>query len=124
MPTPRSTLGSAGERAARRFLVQRGFEWIESNWRCPSGEFDLVMWDSAELVFVEVKLRHGEAAGRAEEGITYAKGNKLLAAGAKYLQEHQEVGDPIWRVDLVAITLDRSGKVARISHIENVVITG
>jgi putative endonuclease len=124
MPTPRSTLGAAGERAARRHLEQQGFRWIESNWRCAAGEFDLVMWDHAELVFIEVKLRHGENAGRAEEGITAAKGRKLLAAGARYLQEHPDTGDPIWRVDLVAITLDRSGKVERLTHIENAVVTG
>jgi putative endonuclease len=124
VPTPRSKLGTAGEQAARRYLEQHGLTWIENNWRCPSGEFDLVMRDATELVFVEVKVRHGESAGRAEEGITFAKCKKLLAAGAAYVQVHPDVGDLIWRIDLVAITLDRSGKVERITHIENAIVTG
>jgi hypothetical protein len=35
---------------------------------------------------------------------------------------HPELGDPIWRIDLVAITLDRTGKVERISYTANAVV--
>ena len=81
------------------------------------------MQDRGELVFVEVKTRRGEAAGRAEESISVSKGRKLLASGAWYLAEHSEAGDPIWRVDLIAITLAKSGAIERISHVENAVVT-
>ena len=124
MPTPRSKLGSAGEALARRHLETQGLEWVSSNWRCSAGEIDLVMRDGAELVFVEVKLRRGEMAGRAEDSISAAKGKKLLAAGDWYVEAHPEVGDPIWRIDLVAITLDRAGRVERVTHVANAVVDG
>ena len=124
MPTSRARLGSAGEMAARRHLERNGYVWVESNWHCPAGEIDLVMRDGAEIVFVEVKTRRGESAGRAEEAITLSKGRKLLDAGAWYLQAHAEVGDPIWRVDLIALTLDRSGRVERLTHVSNAVVEG
>jgi putative endonuclease len=117
-------LGSAGELAARRHLERAGYVWVESNWRCPAGEIDLVMRDGPELVFVEVKTRRGERTERAEEGITNSKGRKLLAAGDWYLQAHPDFGDPIWRVDLVALTLDRSGRVERLTHVANAVVDG
>lgn len=124
MPTRRSKLGAAGEGAARRYLERKGYEWLESNWRCAAGEIDLVMRDGDELVFVEVKTRRGEAAGRAEESVSPSKGARLLAAGSWYLQEHPELGDPVWRIDLLAITLDRSGAVERITHEANAVVAG
>jgi putative endonuclease len=96
--------------------------WIESNWRCRAGEIDLVMRDGDELVFVEVKLRRGEAAGRAEEAVNASKATKLLRSGSWYLAEHSELGDPTWRVDLLAITLDRSGRIERVSHLVNAVV--
>lgn len=124
MPTKRSTLGSVGEGIARRLLEAQGLSWVESNWHCLAGEIDLVMRDGDELVFVEVKLRRGDMAGRAEESISPSKGKKLLATGGWYVEAHPEVGDPIWRIDLLAITLDRSGRVERVSHVPNAVVAG
>lgn len=124
MPTRRTSLGFAGEGIARRYLENRGLSWVESNWHCLAGELDLIMRDGAELVFVEVKTRRGEGAGRAEESISPAKGRKLLAAGAWYVQDHPELGDPIWRIDLVAITLDRTGQIERLNHEANVIVEG
>lgn len=123
MPTPRSTLGTIGEEIARRRLEAIGYVWIESNWFCQSGEIDLVMRNGDEITFVEVKTRRGDAAGRAEESVSVSKGRKLLASGSWYLQQHPALGDPIWRVDLVAITLSRDGAVARFNHIVNAVVS-
>lgn len=124
MPTPRSKLGTSGEAVARRHLESLGFEWIESNWRCAAGEIDLVMRDRGELVFVEVKTRRGDDAGRAEESISPNKSRRLLSSGNWYIQTHPDLGDPIWRIDLVAITLDGVGKVDRVTHVENTVVSG
>lgn len=118
---PRRGLGTAGEGHARRHLEAQGLVFVEANWRCRAGELDLVMRDCNEVVFVEVKTRHGEATGRAEEGVSSAQARRLLRAAGAYLAQHPEVGDPIWRIDLVAITLDRTGAVRRVSHIPNAI---
>ncbi|CAA9583025.1 MAG: hypothetical protein AVDCRST_MAG87-3603 [uncultured Thermomicrobiales bacterium] len=119
--TPRRLLGTAGEGHARRYLETRGLDYLESNWRCPSGELDLVMRDGDELVFVEVKTRRGDGMGSAEEGVSVAQSRRLLRAAAQYIAMHPGVGDPVWRIDLVAITLDRSGAVSRVSHAANAI---
>ncbi len=82
------------------------------------------MRDGDELVFVEVKTRVGAARGSAEEALSEAKARKLAVAAEWYLADHPELGDPIWRIDLVAITLDRSGRVLRFSHIANAALIG
>ena len=123
-PTPRRRLGDRGEGLARRFLEAKGYAFVAANWRCAAGERDLVMRDGAEVVVVEVKLRRGEAMGRAEDAITGAKGRRLLAAGEWFVAERPELADAIWRIDLVAITLDGAGAVARVTHVENAVGVG
>lgn len=123
-PTPRRRLGDRGEERARRYLEGKGYVFVAANWRCPAGELDLVMRDGAEVVFVEVKTRRGEAAGRAEEAISPAKGRRLLATGEWFLAGEPTLAEAIWRVDLVAITLHGGGGVRRLTHLVNAVTTG
>ena len=106
--TPRRLLGDRGEGHARRYLEARGLIFLAANWRCRAGELDLVMRDDGELVFVEVKTRHGEAMGRAEEAISAAQSQRLLRAAGSYLAAHPEHGDPIWRI----ATSSRSHSIA------------
>jgi len=112
-------LGRDGETIAVSELQRRGLQLVETNWRCQFGELDAVMWDGDELAFVEVKTRVGATHGAAEESLTPAKARKLAVAAEWYLSDHPEIGDPIWRIDLVAITLDRQGEVVRFTHIAN-----
>jgi putative endonuclease len=118
------SLGPTGEQEARTYLESKGMQFVTANWRCASGEIDLVMLDGSELVFVEVKARRGDYAGRAEEAVGKAKSRKLLATGEWFVSRHPEHQPRIWRIDLLAITYDRSGKVSRIGHIVNAIVTG
>jgi putative endonuclease len=117
-------LGRRGELYTRRILERKGWTYVTANWYCASGELDLVMWDRECLVFVEVKTRRGDGAGRAEEGISARKSKRLLMSGEWFLSEHPEIGDPLWRIDLVAITVDRTNTVVRVSHLQNAVVIG
>ncbi|MFM9107619.1 MAG: YraN family protein [Chloroflexota bacterium] len=123
-PTSRALLGAGGEAHARAMLEARGYRFITANWRCPAGELDLVMADGRELVFVEVKTRRGEAAGRAEEAISPAKARKLLATGEWFVAAQPEWQQAVWRIDLLALTLGPDGSVIRATHVENAVVSG
>jgi putative endonuclease len=122
--TPRRRLGDRGEQLARSYLEAKGLVFVEANWQCPAGELDVIMREGEEIVFVEVKLRRGETLGRAEEAVSWSKARKLLRAGEWYIGAHPELNDPIWRIDLLGITLTTSGAVERVSHVENAVTTG
>ncbi len=123
-PPPARHLGDRGEGHARRFLEAKGYAFLAANWRCPAGELDLVMRDGEEVAFVEVKTRRGEGMGRAEEAISPAKARRLLAAGEWYLAQTPDLAEAIWRVDLIAITFDRSGAVERLTHVVNAIGVG
>ncbi len=79
----RQRLGASGERRAASWLEARGYRILDRNWRCPSGELDLVAELADELVIVEVKTRRGSAMGAPEEAITPAK--RELAPGGRLL---------------------------------------
>ncbi|HET9014792.1 MAG TPA: YraN family protein [Thermomicrobiaceae bacterium] len=122
--TARGRLGDAGERLTERRLSERGWQILDRKWRAAGGEIDLVALDGSVLVFVEVKTRRGNARGAAEEAVGPAKAARLLRLGEEYLAAHPDLADRLWRVDLVAITLDRAGAVERVSHIESAVESG
>lgn len=122
MRTARQGLGDAGEHLARRQLEAAGYTCLAEQWRCPVGELDLVMRQGDDLVFVEVKVRRGGLIA-AEQAVTPAQQRRLLAAAQSFLRVHPELQDLIWRIDLVGITLDPTGRVTRVSHLENA-ITG
>ncbi len=120
MSTSRTRLGDAGERFVERQLTGRGWTILARKWRGRSGEIDLVADDGTLIVLVEVKTRRGESHGRAEESVTPAKCARLIRLGQEYLEANIELEERYWRVDLVAITLDSSGAIARYNHIEDV----
>jgi putative endonuclease len=122
--TRRQRVGEQGEGRARRFLEDKGFVFRAANWRCPAGEIDLVMSDGDEIVFVEVKTRHGEGLGRAEEAVLDRQAARLLAAAAWYIDGEAGLDDVVWRIDLVAITLAADGTTVRLSHVENAIVVG
>lgn len=117
-------LGRLGEQHARLKLEAHGYRYVTANWHCLSGELDLVMLDGDELVFVEVKTRRGEKAGRADDAISGSKAQKLLSAGEWFMAEHPEHQHRIWRVDLVAITLHPVTGAVRANHYINAIVAG
>lgn len=118
----RAATGASGEAQARRYLEARGYQFVERNWHCQAGELDLIMLDGRELVFIEVKTRRGEAAGRAGESVSRSKATKLLKSGAWFVAAHQQYENMIWRCDLVAITIDPNTGASSVQHEENAIV--
>ena len=91
-----------------------------TNYRSRWGEVDIVARLGEEFIFVEVKTRRGAAFGTPEESITAAKSQRLIATAQDYLQKNR-LEQSSWRIDLISIHLDESGKLLEVSHLENAV---
>lgn len=115
----RRGLGRHGEELAARHLAAKEYDIIARNWRCEVGEIDLVARDGGSLAFVEVRTRRGRALGSPEESITAAKQARLVALAEAYVQAEGWTGG--WRIDVVAIEMDRRGRLLRLDHYENAV---
>ena len=79
MTTHRIRLGKWGEGVAVRFLQEKGYVLVATNYRCRWGEVDIVAQEGDDLVFVEVRTRRSVLYGTPEESITAAKARKLVA---------------------------------------------
>ncbi len=93
----------------------------QTNYRCPTGEIDLIMEDGDSLVFIEVKTRRGRRFGLPEEAVTPHKSKKLIEVAQTYLQSQEAPADS-WRIDVVSVEMDETGKLERIEHIVNAVL--
>lgn len=109
MTSYRIQLGEAGEREAEASLIEKGLRLIERNYRCRSGEIDLVMIDPTVsdadevLTFVEVRLRGTGARTSGLESIDRIKQGRLISAARHYLMNHPEWERHPCRFDVVAL---------------------
>src|SRR2546430_14228857 len=108
----RGALGARGEEIAMALLQRHGYTTQARNYRCRYGEIDLVCSHGAVLVFCEVKLRRSDRYGTPEEGVTPRKLARLALAAHSYLAEHG-LEEADWRIDDVALELDRRGADTR-----------
>jgi len=116
----RKDTGILGEKLAKDFLKKLGYHILETNYRCPQGEIDIVAKRKDWLVFIEVRAKKSLEFGSPEESITPVKKERMRATAAHYQQTHRKL-PPQWRIDVVAIELDQSGKPSRIELVENAV---
>ena len=70
---------------ARRYLVGKGYEIVESNYRTRHGELDLILRQDDTLVIVEVKLRRGTAYVTPLEAVTPRKQQAVRLMAEQYL---------------------------------------
>lgn len=87
MGEQRKRLGERGEEAAAAYLERAGLQIVEMNWRCPSGEIDIVALDGQTLVLCEVKTRKTASKGTPESAVTPAKQRKYAKLAAAYVQQ-------------------------------------
>lgn len=107
------TIGHNAEQQAQRFLQKQGLKRVTQNYRCRSGEIDLIMRDGKTLVFVEVRARNNNYCGTALESITPAKVKRISKAAQHYLTCNAKQNHAA-RFDVVAIE-----KNATINWIKN-----
>ena len=121
----RKALGPRGEALARRHLRRAGLKVLARNYRCPSGEIDLIALDRSTrkslgaetIVFVEVKTRADAHHASPANAVDARKRRQIERAADDYLARHDTEGYRV-RYDIVAIVLPEGGK-ARIAHIRD-----
>ena len=99
----RRTLGSGKEDEAARYLAEQGLNITDRNFRCRTGEIDLVARDGEYVVFVEVKYRKNASAGYPEEAVNYSKARTISRTADHYRLFKKLSPDTMIRFDVVAI---------------------
>jgi putative endonuclease len=115
----RHRLGKHGERIAAEHLARLGFEIVERNYRTRWGELDIVAFDGTTLAFCEVKTRRLTASGGPLDGLLPSQRKRLRKmAGAWLIDRHDRPHSDLIRFDAIGITIDGTGKLVSIEHLE------
>jgi putative endonuclease len=116
------SFGDIGEKAAAKYLKNKGYEIIEKNYKNTTGrmlgEIDIIAKDNDAIVFVEVKTREMQKYKDTspEENISYLKLKRMARIGDIYLRQ-KGLNNASFRFDAISIWLDIEHKKAKIKHI-------
>lgn len=103
--------GDRGEAAAARYLLNRGCEVLDRQWRCRYGELDLVArTKEGVLCLVEVKLRSSRSAALPREFVDARKQERLRKTAMAYLTDRGWEDEPV-RFDVAEVWQDGDGGI-------------
>ena len=95
--------GRQGEELAAAWYTSHGFDVVDRNWRCPTGEVDLIVRRGDLLVVCEVKARRTDAFGPPAAAVGRVKQQRLRRLAAQWLATRNVHGVDV-RFDVVAVT--------------------
>jgi len=115
----RHRLGKHGEQIAAEHLVRLGYEIVERNYRTRWGELDIVAFDGETLAFCEVKTRRLSPAGGPLDGLRAPQRQRLRKMAGQWLIERtNRPHSDLIRFDAIGVTIDATGKLVSIEHLE------
>jgi len=94
--------GASGEDRACAWLEFHGYRIVERNWRCRSGEVDVVARQGNTTVFVEVKERRNADHGLGLEAVTWTKRRRLVRAAILYASA-RGISESELRFDVISV---------------------
>ncbi len=109
--------GREGELLAANWILQRGFQILERNWRHRRYEVDIIALKNDTLHIIEVKTKRTGKFGHPEAMAFPKKLGHLIEAVGVYMEIHQE-----WTkicFDILAIKIERDN-VVEVFWIEDV----
>lgn len=114
----RKARGQRAEQLAADYLEGLGYRIVERNWRCRTGELDLIAWQGDILVIVEVRSRSSrtEGFGTPAESVTPRKIKQVRDTAAVYLHHSSKSNAPI-RFDMIGIVLRPDGEAESLDHV-------
>ena len=108
--------GNDGENRAAAYLVSKGFEIIERNWRTNRGEIDIIAYKNDTLAFVEVKTLPNGTLDMIQRELNSQKRQRIIKTSKRFLLKHREYNNSYVRFDVIVI--DMPG-LEPVYHIEN-----
>lgn len=106
-------VGSEKEKLACRYLEEKGYEIVATNYWCRSAELDIVARDGEVLVFVEVKYRKNREFGGGISAVSQKKIRNISRCARYYIYKETISPDMPMRFDVIALDGDE------VTHIEN-----
>ena len=109
-------LGRYGERLAKLYLEEKGYQILNQNWVYGRAEIDLIAAKEGKIIFLEVKTRSSVMHGEPEDAVNWKKEKQLEFASLEYIERLNHQGEI--RFDVIAIVIENN-KIYKINHIED-----
>ena len=109
-------IGDFGEEIASRFLEKKGISVLKRNYRCRTGEIDIIARDGDTIVFCEVKTRLSKAYGTPAEFVDFRKRQRITGAALYYLGRD----DVDIRFDVIEVMYRAAGDVLAVTEINHI----
>jgi len=107
--------GQMGEMLAKDFLISKGYNVLEVNYRNKIGEIDIIALYNDILVFVEVKTRASLSYGYAFEAVDARKQMKIIKTSLVFIK-YKGYHNMQIRYDIIEVYLTKN---ITINHFEN-----
>lgn len=104
--------GKIGELDAVSYLVDKGYNILEQNYKNIIGEIDIICSKDDRIIFVEVKTRSTAKFGVGGFAVNEAKMRKIRLVATAYLKKKKMLESKV-RFDVIEIVYNK------IRHIEN-----
>ena len=111
MTTSTKKSGDEGEEIAAEYIVEKGYEIIDRNYRYGKGELDIIAKDpeTGETVFIEVKSKKNLEFGDPVYSVTKNKIKQIKRMSELYLYD-KEIDEIDCRFDVVTVLLRNKQK--------------
>ena len=116
----RHEIGRIGEKEAKKYIVERKYSILQSNYRTKFGEIDIIARDlsSKEIVFIEIKTRTTTTYGQPAEAVDKRKLIHISRTAQMYLYKNRITNQNI-RFDIIEVYM-LNMRVYRIEHIKDI----
>jgi putative endonuclease len=108
-------LGKKGEQIAIDYLIKKGYDIVEKNYRFQKAEIDIIAQKNNTLVCVEVKTRSTDYFGNPQDFID-AKKIKLLVKAMDYYVIENDLDIEV-RFDIIAV-INKNNQI-KIEHLKD-----
>jgi putative endonuclease len=102
MPRQPHQTGQIAEILCLIRLWLTGWHILETRWRCPAGEIDLIASRGKQLCFIEVKARSSHRA--ALESISATQQQRIQRAASVWLAKHPKYADKDCGFDVMSVS--------------------
>lgn len=109
--------GNIGEKIAQCYLLNQGYDIIETNFYTRRGEIDIIAKKDNYIIFVEVKTRSNAKYGTPAMAVNYLKRKHMKIASKIFLLLNNLNNSPV-RFDVVEVFIN-DGK-CEINHIKQI----
>ncbi|MGC9031469.1 MAG: YraN family protein [Minisyncoccia bacterium] len=118
----RKNLGKKGEDIAERFLLKKGYEVLERNFKTKFGEIDIIAKKDGILIFVEVKTILENEDFFPQDHITKKKKYQLLKMAQIYQTKNKISNFIPYQIDIIGIIKNKiNPKKNKIFHFKNAI---